>query len=186
MLSNIVISHDDKLVISTNNFKTSRTICLTDKVEQIPRLHHRKRMHVHDVVYIKIFNELAVSKSDHEDVFYDFYERHPFLKPKCCLQDEEVTAMDCWAEIEDNRCFSRYKKNLVFKLVQYYTRKIIFRSNVLDEISLKKFPTGPLSYLLKTVNKDFLCVKISIFFDDVCSHVCKPTLNYFAVCKRAV
>ncbi|XP_037830230.1 uncharacterized protein LOC112450753 [Kryptolebias marmoratus] len=175
------ISKDGKLRFSTSDFKKSRTICLADRGEKAPRLHHQKKMKVHDMVFMENLNELIVSTSQKEVLFYDCEAWNQNVKLKCCLVEEEITAMDCWSDKEKATLALGDANRFLYIMNSNYTcRNSFFNSQLFKE----DFSSVSFSSLLKTVDKTFFCVKITIF-EEVCSCVrYVPTSNNFAVCGK--
>uniref|UniRef100_A0A3Q3AL03 WD repeat-containing protein on Y chromosome n=1 Tax=Kryptolebias marmoratus TaxID=37003 RepID=A0A3Q3AL03_KRYMA len=69
------ISKDGKLRFSTSDFKKSRTICLADRGEKAPRLHHQKKMKevCSCVRYVPTSNNFAVcGKTSQSMIYGDF------------------------------------------------------------------------------------------------------------------
>uniref|UniRef100_A0A3P8S225 WD repeat-containing protein on Y chromosome n=1 Tax=Amphiprion percula TaxID=161767 RepID=A0A3P8S225_AMPPE len=170
----LAVSADGLLQCWTHDMEDSLVVPLYKK-EHSGSGSHRPRMHVIDMAYIPELNQVAVSTSIKELLFFDCGHTAAHFNLAYALVEEEytVTSMNYWSG--DSRGIFAYgtEKGYLTLLISH------------NKTSLWSYKICFVSRLLRCRSQSFVALRIPVFTDDCKDIRYFPELRSFAVCGRS-
>ncbi|XP_075316783.1 WD repeat-containing protein on Y chromosome-like [Odontesthes bonariensis] len=183
------ISTDGVLKYWPDDFKMSCTFPLYERDKETPPLHHKRKMHVNDVVYIKEIEKLAVATSDRELLFYECNKIPELLRISFCLivdEDKRIQTIN-YSHSEKKGMFSfGDSEGFLSVFISYdVCENGLFCKNMFEKKTLGHYPVAYTSSLLKTVSKDFVSFRIPIFPETFRNLQYFPCMESFIMCGES-
>uniref|UniRef100_A0A8C7YHG7 WD repeat-containing protein on Y chromosome n=1 Tax=Oryzias sinensis TaxID=183150 RepID=A0A8C7YHG7_9TELE len=186
----VALTENGVLTFFTDGFENShRCFLRNQRKKEIPHSHNKNPLHVYDMIYINDLNEIAVSTSEGEVLFFDYTTLYQgFSRTKYCIVNDEcpVTAME-YTRIGAKAMFSMADGtgSLIICISQDVLKGGLFQKELLCDMVLKDYQCVRVSTLLKHRSFEFYSFKISVFSDILNSLQYIPLINSYIVCGRS-
>ncbi len=178
----ISISKDGSLNFWSDTFERKHKI-LIDSLIKSPPHGHRKRLHVHDMVYLTELNEMAICTSERELFFYNCQEVKKFHITCSLIVEDIVTSMSYWSNGTKAMFAFGDNNGYLYVFISYNikTNRLISRESC-ERIPRKDYKTAYVKNLLKSNSKDFSYTKVKIFNEECSQIQFFPQLESYAIC----
>lgn len=139
-----------------------------------------------DMVYIGELNQLAMTTSGGDVLFYD-YSKEILLK-HCFVNNSGITSMNYWSDGSKALFSTGDAFGYLTMFISYNVKENgLFCSDAyMKSRAIPGFSTIDVSILLKNPSQDFMCYKFMHYSGNICRHIlyCAP-IETFALCSRS-
>ncbi|XP_056913061.1 uncharacterized protein LOC130539016 [Takifugu flavidus] len=139
-----------------------------------------------DMVYMREINQLAMTTSGGDLLFYD-YSKDLLLK-HCFVNNNVITSMNYWSDGSKAVFFTGDVFGYVTVFISYNIKEngLFCSAAYIQNRNIPEFSTIDVSVLLKNPSENFMCYKFMNYSGNSCRHVlyCAP-IETFAICSRS-